>query len=337
MTSIQAFKARHIVFLALSPIIELDLLGPMNVFAIAGSAYGAAPAPAGEQLYRMTIATANDDLAIQGECGANITAHKHYLAVTEPIDTLMIVGGGAALGFEGDPEICAWLRDTSTRARRTGSICTGAFVLAAAGLLDGRRAATHWSVTHQLAKRYPNIAVDSESIWIKDGPFYTSAGITAGIDLALALVEEDHGSRVSLEVARQLVVFLKRPGGQRQFSRTLKAQMPTNRSFADLVAWISDNLDKPLSVENLAERVAMSPRNFARVFREELGTTPANYVRQNRILTARNLLEETDRSLGEIANNCGYGSDELMRQAFIKELNVTPGQYRRTFATSGIG
>jgi transcriptional regulator GlxA family with amidase domain len=149
----------------------------------------------------------------------------HYREVTEPIDTLMIVGGGAALGFEGDPEICAWLRDTSTRARRTGSICTGAFVLAAAGLLDGRRAATHWSVTHQLAKRYPNIAVDSESIWIKDGSFYTSAGITAGIDLALALVEEDHGSRVSLEVARQLVVFLKRPGGQRQFSRT------TSRGF----------------------------------------------------------------------------------------------------------
>jgi transcriptional regulator GlxA family with amidase domain len=323
---------RHVAFLVIPPFVELDLFGPMNVFALAGGDRDKLPEP-DQRLYRTTLLTAGPDLAVQGECGVTLLAHQRYSELAEPPDTLIVVGGVGALRFAGDPRLCAWLRDISGSTRRTAAICTGSFVLAAAGLLDGRRAATHWSCIAQLTERHPGIEVDSDSIWVKDGPIYTSAGITAGIDLALAMVEEDLGSRVALDIARFLVVFLKRPGGQRQFSVALSAQEPANKTFADLIHWIAANVDKRLDVETLAERMAMSPRNFARVFRDEVGMTPARYVRKARLEAARILLEQTRKGIEEIARLCGFGDDELLRRAFIEDFGVPPAQYRQTFET----
>ncbi|RZT08148.1 Transcriptional regulator GlxA family, contains an amidase domain and an AraC-type DNA-binding HTH domain [Duganella sp. CF402] len=321
---------RHVVFLIISPIVELDLFGPLNVFALAGGD-GPKPPDLDKRKYKTTIVTTGEDLNIIGECGVNMLAHKRYRDLDEPIDTLLVVGGGGAYTFDGNAEVCAWLQVRANHIRRIGAICTGAFVLAAAGLLDGRRAATHWGCTDELGVRYPKVKVDPEPVWIKDGKLYTSAGITAGIDLALGLVEEDMGSKAALAIARLLVVFLKRPGGQRQFSIALSAQAPKTQTFADLVSWIAEHLADSLSVEELADRMAMSPRNFTRVFTEELGVTPARYVRQVRIEAARIMLEQTRKGMDEIAELCGFGSDELMRRAFISDIGVPPSQYRATF------
>jgi transcriptional regulator GlxA family with amidase domain len=315
-----------------APVIELDLFGPLNVFALAGGD-GPAPAQGDQRQYKCTVVTAGVGLEVQGECGVKLQAHCHFSQLDEPIDTLLVVGGGGALAFADNPELCVWLRETANVTRRIGAICTGAFVLAEAGLLDGKRAATHWGCTQQLGVRFPAVRVDADSIWVKDGNVYTSAGITAGIDLALGLVEEDLGSRVALDIAKLLVVFLKRPGGQRQFSIALKAQAPKNKNFTDLLAWIAESLDQTLSVESLAERMAMSPRNFARVFRDEIGHTPAKYVRQVRLEAARIMLEQTRKGMAEIAALTGFIDDEVMRRAFIEELGVPPGQYRETFET----
>lgn len=323
-------SVKHVVFLIVSPIVELDLFGPLNVFSLAGSD-GPSPASTEQRKYRTTIATTSSDLTIQGECGVQLLAHKRYWEIEEPIDTLLTVGGGGAFYFDGDPAVCEWLRKKSEDVRRIGAICTGAFVLAAAGLLDGRRAATHWACTAELGKRFRGVKVDSESVWVKDGPIYTSAGITAGIDLALGLVEEDLGSKTAMDIARKLVVFLKRPGGQQQLSIALTAQTPKSKGFSDITAWISGNLDQPLGVEVLASRMAMSPRNFSRVFSEELGMTPAKYVRSARLEAARIMLEQTRKGVEEIAARCGFGSDEIMRRAFISDIGISPTHYRESF------
>lgn len=319
-------NTRHVVLLAVPPVAELDLAGPAAVFACATRATAR-----GAPDYRVTLASAVRRRAIDGHSGLQLLAHTHYSGIRGPIDTLLVAGGAGAMASQPDRQLCDWLRRASVKARRVGSVCTGAYVLAAAGLLDGKRVATHWAHASALAERYPRVHVDADPIWIRDGRTYTSAGVTAGIDLALALVEEDLGSAVSLEIARELVVFLKRPAGQRQFSVALRGQTPTTRSFGDLRAWIADHLGKPLSVETLAKYMAMSPRNFARVFRAELGITPARYVRQARLEGARIQLEQTSRGLDEIAMQCGFGSDEVMRRTFIEELRVTPGQYRAHF------
>jgi transcriptional regulator GlxA family with amidase domain len=204
-------------------------------------------------------------------------------------------------------------------------------VLAAAGLLDGKRVATHWRWCATLAALHPRIAVDPEPIFLRDGDLWTSAGVTAGIDLALAMVEEDHGHRLALAVARELVMFLRRPGGQQQFSAALAAQSATGTDLRELVAWISDNLHKPLSVDALAERARMSPRQFARVFARELGVTPAKLVDRLRIEAARRRLEESPKGLAAVAAACGFGSEETMRRAFLRHLGTPPGAYRERF------
>jgi transcriptional regulator GlxA family with amidase domain len=331
-TQISTPFSRHVVLLAVPPIVELDLIGPLNVFQEARR-LSAAPRDgiSGAAAYRVTVATANKDRVIAGESDIQLTAHRHYSELKEPIDTLLVIGG-TGISKYSDPSLSEWLRSQGPRTRRLGSVCLGAFCLAAAGLLNGRRAATHWGWAEELRKSYPQIEVDPERIWVKDGAIYTSAGVTAGIDLALALVEEDLGSRVALQIARMLVVFLKRPGGQRQFSAPLAAQTPSTKSFADLIAWIAENLHRALSVELLAERMSMSPRNFARVFRVETGTTPATYIRRARIEAVRALLEQSRRGLEDIAGRCGFGDVEAMRRAFLSDVGVTPGQYRETFS-----
>jgi transcriptional regulator GlxA family with amidase domain len=211
-------------------------------------------------------------------------------------------------------------------------VCTGAFVLAEAGLLDGKRAATHWQSCARFAERYPKVAVDPDPIFVRQGRVYTSAGVTAGMDLALALVEEDHGHQIAREVARELVLFLKRPGGQSQFSAQLQTQFSDRAPLAELQAWIADHLAADLSVAALAHRVAMSPRNFARVFALSIGRTPARFVEQVRVEAARRRLEESRASVDEIAEKCGFGTRESMRRSFQRLLRVSPAAYRSRFA-----
>ena len=226
-----------------------------------------------------------------------------------------------------------WLRLAARRSRRVASVCTGAFLLARAGLLDGRRATTHWASCDALARNYPAVTVDPDPIFVRDGNVYTSAGVTAGIDLALALVEEDLGRRAALDVARSLVLFIRRPGGQAQFSSGLAGQAAIQPGIRELQDWVSDNLDSDLSVPALAERAFMSPRNFARVFSREVGLTPAAYVESLRLERARLLLETTEMQLEEIARRCGFGTVETLRRAFGRRLRVSPSDYRSRFAS----
>ena len=223
----------------------------------------------------------------------------------------------------------------SQEVRRIGSICTGSYLLAEAGLLDGKKATTHWAFAKEFAARFPGVLLDLNPIWVRDGKTYTSAGITAGMDLALALVEEDLGSKIALSVARDLVVFLRRPGGQAQFSRSLAAQTSTRKSLQELLVWMVENLDQDLSLEKLASRAAMSRRNFTRVFAAELGTAPAQYVEQIRVEGARHLLEETEQGVEGIASACGFSSAELMRRAFLRTIGIAPSQYREQFRSAG--
>jgi transcriptional regulator GlxA family with amidase domain len=218
------------------------------------------------------------------------------------------------------------------RVARLASVCTGAFVLAEAGVLDGKRAATHWQSCARLAERYPNVRVEPDPIFVRAGHVYTSAGVTAGMDLALALVEEDHGPKVARQVARQLVLFLKRPGGQAQFSAQLEAQLADRAPLAELTAWMADHLAADLSVEALARRAAMSPRNFARVFVRAYGSTPARHVEKLRLEAAQRRLEESDAGVDAIAAECGFGTRESLRRAFARTLRVSPTAYRARFA-----
>src|SRR5262249_44229659 len=322
-----AAAQRHVVMLAVPPLVELDLIGPATVFGMAGNLGRRA------QPYRLTVATTARKRSIEGVHGLNLLSHLHYSEIVDPIDTLLIAGSEHDSTVEPQEELCAWLTKARCRVRRIGSICVAAYVLAAAGLLNGRRATTHWTRAKDLATRHPLVGVDPTPIWIKDGNIYTSAGITSGIDLALALVEEDLGSAAALEIARHMVVFLKRPSGQAQFSVALGNEVPRSRTFIELTSWIADNLVNLLPVESLADRMAMSPRHFARVFADEMGVTPARYVRRARLERARILLEQTRFGLDEIAVRCGFGSAEVMRRTFVEELRVTPGQYRDRFET----
>jgi transcriptional regulator GlxA family with amidase domain len=253
------------------------------------------------------------------------------MEVSGGIDTLLVAGGIGAPRAAADRALIGWLRRIAPRARRLGSVCTGAFLLAEAGLLDGRRATTHWRFCRQLAERYPRVAVDPDPIFVRDRRVYTSAGVTAGMDLALALVEEDHGREVALGVARQLVMFLKRPGGQSQFSVPLMAQAAERQPLSELLTWIGDHPGADLSVEALARRAAMSPRNFARVFTRHVGMTPARFVERARVEAARRRLEESSVGVEVIATESGFNSAEIMRRAFLRTVRVSPADYRHRF------
>jgi transcriptional regulator GlxA family with amidase domain len=328
----RSMETKRVALVAVPPVVELDLFGPANAFDLANKlCTGSALTPPDGPPYQITIVSPTDKHVVEGETGCRIVTDKCFSELDGAFDTLLVTAGPRSIAYDGTPEFWDWLRQASGRSRRTGAVCVGAFILAKSGLLEGRRAATHWNWVSELQSLHPEIKVDAESIWVKDRGIYTSAGVTAGIDLALAMVAEDFGSTAALCVAKHLVVFLRRPGGQRQFSVSLATQAPSSQSFEDLSVWILENLNKPLSVELLAEHMAMSPRNFARVFRAEVGSTPANYVRQCRIQAACALLEQSNRCLEEIVASCGFGSGEVMRKAFVDVLGVTPGQYRSTF------
>jgi transcriptional regulator GlxA family with amidase domain len=246
-------------------------------------------------------------------------------------DTLVIAGGEGARRATEDPAIVEWIARAARRARRTTSVCTGSYLLAAAGLLDGRRATTHWALVDGLSERYPAVELDPEPVFVRDGDVWTSAGVTAGMDLALALVEEDLGAEVALAVARLLVVFLKRPGAQAQFSGALAVQQATRPALRELQAWIAAHLDENLSIAVLAARAQLSDRSFARAFRAEIGQTPAAYVETLRVERARTLLEDGAESLEAVARATGFSNPEVLRRAFHRRVGVSPAAYRERF------
>jgi transcriptional regulator GlxA family with amidase domain len=318
---------KRIVMLCVSPAQGVDVIGPLEAFAMATQILAHASRRSG---YQIELVTDRADLTILTSSGVSILAHGRYGQVAGRVDTLLIAGGRGARRSQ-DPIVVEWLRKMASRSRRICSICTGAALLARAGLLDGRAATTHWLHVDEFKRAYPRVNWDPNPIWLQDGRVYTSAGVSAGIDLALALIEEDFGAALALEVARKMVIFLRRPGSQAQFSATLAAQAAERKSLRDLQAWIPEHLDRDLAVEALAARVSMSPRNFARVFTRELSTTPARYVERVRVEAARRQLESSEDSADRIAQRCGFSSAEVLRRAFTRHFRIAPSLYRRHF------
>jgi transcriptional regulator GlxA family with amidase domain len=318
---------RRIAILAYDGVQSLDVTGPLEAFAIAStlSQQGGVRRPA----YSVEI-IAPSAHPVTTSSGLRLIPDRSYRAVRGRIDTL-VVAGGDVLGVLEDRALLRWLGASARRVRRLASVCSGAFLLAEAGLLRGRRATTHWAAIELLARRYPDITVSADALFVRDGHIYTSAGVTSGIDLALALVEDDLGHAAALEVARWLVVFLKRPGGQSQFSSHLAAQAVAPGPLHDLPEWIVANLGEDLSVARLAARAGMSPRNFARVFRREARLTPAKFVERARLDAARRWLEDGGLGLEQVASRCGFGSAEQMRRTFQRHLRIVPIDYRRRF------
>ena len=308
------------------PVQGVDVLGPLEAFGTASRLLE----PARRQAYTIQLVTNGADSQIATSSGVSLLAHGHYQQVRGRIDTLLIAGGPGACQCQ-DAALFEWLATVGARARRVCSICTGAALLAQSGLLRGRRATTHWKHVETFAHAYPDVVWDPSPIWVQDGRIYTSAGVCAGMDLALALIEEDFGSALALEVARYMVIFLRRPGSQAQFSAALTTSATGRKSLQELQVWIAENLARDLSVEALAARSAMSTRNFARVFARELGVTPARYIEQVRLEAARARLESTEESLAQVASRCGFSSAELLRRAFLRHLKIAPSQYRKHF------
>jgi transcriptional regulator GlxA family with amidase domain len=312
---------RRVVFVVVPPIEELDLVCPMQVFSAANRL-------AGRNIYSMEIVTTGDDLEVHGEGEVlSFLAQSRLADLKGPIDSVLLVCS-VGTRLTRDRDLSQWLAATCSRVRRLGGVCVSTFILAEAGVLNEKRATAHWKFGKELAKLYPRVLVESEPIWVKDGNVYTSAGISAGIDLALAWVEEDCGSALAHEVAREFVLFLRRPGSQQQLSVSLTRQASEMKSIQELQVWIADHVEKNLSIQVLARRVAMSVRNFERVFTRETGCTPARYVTQMRVETARRELESTDKSVEQIARNCGFASSDLMRRAFLRSVGTTPARYR---------
>lgn len=313
---------RHVVIVAYPGVQLLDVAGPLEVFDLATRFRPGA--------YRVEVVT-SDGQPFSTSSGLPITPHASVGSRSHEIDTVIVAGGNGTVDAMADDGIIGWLRERADDSRRVTSVCSGAFLLGQSGLLDGCRATTHWSVCDELARAFPTATVDPDAIYVRDGKIATSAGITAGMDLALALVEEDLGRDVALEVARWLVLFVRRPGGQSQFSTQLKAQAAERAPIRDLQTWMVEHATDDLSVTKLADRVAMSPRHFARVFTRETGVTPAAYVEAVRVDLARRLLEETGLGLDAVADAAGFGSIETLRRAFHRTVGVAPSDYRARF------
>ncbi|MFH8568424.1 GlxA family transcriptional regulator [Streptomyces sp. NPDC017993] len=312
-------EQRDVLVVLFDGLQSLDVSGPVEVFA--GASRGVPGA------YRIRTAGL-DGRPVRTSSGLTLTPDLP-LDGTEAPHTLLVPGGEGTRA--PDPRLIDWLRTHAPRARRKVSVCSGALLLAEAGLLDGRRATTHWALCGTLAQRFPAVRVEPDPIYVRDGDLATSAGVTAGIDLALALVEEDLGRDLALTVARHLVVFLRRPGNQTQFSAQLAAQTAERRPLRDVQQWITENPAADLSVEALAGRARLSARHFARAFRDEVGMTPGRYVDRVRLEAARRRLEDTADGIEQVARHCGYGTPEAMRRAFLRVLGASPAEYRRRF------
>ncbi len=317
--------SRHVALIAFDDIQVLDVAGPAAVF-------GAANDAAGHAFYRIHILSPQ---------GGHVTSNCGLAVVTQPLTSVrpgamdtVLVAGGSKRGLQAlaqDADAQAWLRRACARARRYGSVCTGAFALAACGLLDGRRVATHWEATETLGRRHPAVDVDANALYVEDGRVWTSAGVTTGIDMCLALVARDLGDAVANAIARRLVLYARRPGYQSQFSTVLAAQEKADSPFAGLIDWIRTHLDGDLDVAGLAERAGMSPRTFHRRFTDALGETPARFVETLRLDHARTLLQ-TSMALKTVAAQTGYATPSQLSKAFARRFGVSPGLFRAMHA-----
>lgn len=319
-------KPKHIVILGYDNVMGLDLVGPMEAF---GSAQVKSSKGVWEPCYRVTIASL-EGRTFRSEFGLAFAAEKTISAVRD-MDTLIIPGGRGLRESADHRKFSAWLRKSAPGIRRIASICTGIYGLAPSGLLDGRKVSTHWKFAADLAKRYPKLRVDPSSLYVKDGKFWTAAGVTAGIDLALALIEEDFGPEVALSVARELVVYMKRPGGQEQYSEPLQFQLQSRSRFADLLPWMLAHLDEDLSVDVLAERISLCPRQLSRRFVREFGSSPASFVRRLRLDEARQRLSAPDCTVEGVAHSVGFRDADNFRRAFERCFGIAPSAYRGRF------
>lgn len=323
--SVNSAKTRRVVIVLYDGANSLDVAGPGSVFARANRLM--------PEAYDV-VYSGVDRQPIQAECGLQITGLTPLENIADPVDTIIVVGGSEdglfALSRAGT--LVHWLQQRRKTTRRIGSICTGAFILAASGLVDGRRLVSHWASCDLLATLFPKVTVEPDALYINEPDVFSSAGVAAGIDLALALVEDDLGHEVALKVAKSLVLFLRRSGGQSQFSNTLKAQQTEGGPFADLLIWIAENLAIDLSNSQLAERANMSERTFARKFHADLGATPATYVRSVRVEAAKHLLTSTRLSSMTIAFQVGFGSLDAFEAAIKAAVGKSPLAFRETFA-----
>jgi transcriptional regulator GlxA family with amidase domain len=316
-------KARRIGFVGFRDAVALDIVGPMDAFSLASemeSAQGPRYRCLVLGLSRRPFVTGSG-LVIRPDCA---------LADAPALDTLVIPGGAGLRDPRMNAALVSWVRASARGIRRIASVCTGIYALAPTGLLDGRRAATHWRFAEDVARRFPQVTVDADAIFVRDGPFYTSAGVTAGMDLALALIEEDHGARLAIRVAREMVLHHKRAGGQQQYSEPLRYQAEHGDRLGELASWLTLNLTGDLSVETLARRACLSPRHFSRRFKEEFLTTPADFVERARLDEARRRLAAAGPSLSQVAGSVGFESADAFRRAFSRRFGVTPGAYRRS-------
>jgi len=320
----------HVAMVAFADAQMLDVVGPLEVFSRASRLATDEGRRAGPPPYRVEILARAAGPVVMSSTLA-IVAARAYGRVRGGIDTLMVAGGRGTDRALEDRALIRWLRTMAPKTSRVASVCTGAFLLAEAGLLDGRKATTQWLYCDSLSSRHPKIDVDPEPIFVRDGPISTSAGVTTGIDLALALVEEDRGRDVALAIARGLVMFLRRPGGQSQFSAQLSGQVAHREPLRDVQRLIAEHPEADLSVPALAAAANLSPRQFSRAFTAETGVPPGRYVDRVRLETARRLLEDTADGVAEIARRAGYGTPEAMRRAFLQALGVSPAEYRRRF------
>ncbi len=324
---------RHIVFLVPPNTTLLTTVGPLEVFSKAIDLFDSGRGNMNFR-YQAHVVSMDEGKQINTSSGLPILSEGAYTEIDYPIDTILVTGLGRYLDPGQKGEMLEWLKNQSGSIRRICSVCSGAFVLAEAGLLDGRKATAHWSKNEELSKDFPSIDVQIARIFIKDGNIYTAAGITSGMDLALALIEEDLGQSFALDVARWLVLYLKRPGNQSQFNTYLDCKKIGHPTIRKVCEWILDHLQEDITVENLAEQAAMSPRNFARVFVRVLRITPAKFINKLRVENAGRHLIETQLSLDEIAYHCGLKTSENLRRQFLNFFEVTPTQYRKSFQSS---
>jgi transcriptional regulator GlxA family with amidase domain len=319
---VKEWPTRRVAVLALPGMNLTTLAGPMDVFTLASTLLSRSRkrhSPA----YELQLLT-KDGEPLATASGFPINGTTPLMQASLPIDTLLIVAGRDAALARIDPELLAWVVERTKDTRRVGSICAGAFVLAAAGVLDGRQATTHWQLADELARRYPQVRVDGDRIYTQDGSIWTSAGVSAGVHLALAMVEEDHGHALALEIARRMVLFMRRGAGQLQFSSQLAAQAADHQPIRDLIAWISEHLNEDLSVPALARRVGMSDRNFSRVFTQQVGSTPARFVAHLRTEAAKLKMAESGEKLEAIAESAGFGDGETLRRHLRDEAAELP-------------
>jgi len=302
----------------------LDVAGPMDVF------HEAARQSRKPGTYQFDL-VALEEGPVRADNGMLFQPTATIDTLDHAVDTLLVTGSHEVQAVAGNPRLAQWLQRQAAVVRRLGSVCSGAWLLAHAGLLDGRRVTTHWNISASLARRFDQVQVEHDQIYLRDGNLYTSAGVTAGMDLALALVEEDLGRNVALAVARELVMFIKRPGGQAQFSAHLAAQSAQRDPIRQVQEWVLENLEEELTVDQLAAQAGMSVRNFSRAFKSDTGETPGDFVEAARLDAARRMLEETASPLKRVAARSGFHDQNSLRRAFVRRLGVTPGDYRLRF------